>query len=325
VAHSLEVKISIMKRTLINDGRDQKALEFGMVDGESNSLDIMPIKQRLSSSSECCTTFDWAELGSCLKRVKISVSSPGEIRLSTDLNHLTHQCGWSKKLYDRDNDRWYCYRHPTKHLILTRDPVDFLRLKLVLYEGGDECCFFIQFPRMYPHSAPEIYRLSSNPQKKQTGSQQVQTIEESSDEGHKMYHAQTDDLLHNYQYKDWTPIRRLHDIIEWLILLPHFQCNAEDEIMMDNEYPIGQQILKYQQEGSLCTDGNVKNNDTVNSTVEEQQPKQQYQGYSYSNTSLEIEKTDLWLFNQSRFDVGFVPLLPPSSLSSTQSKEDIMM
>jgi len=177
---------------------------------------------------------------------------------------------------------------------------------------------------MYPHSAPEIYRLSSNPQQKQTGSQPAQTIDDISDEGHKTHHAQTDDILHTYHYKDWTPIRRLHDIIEWLILLPHFQCNGEDEIMMDNEYPIGQ-IQKYQQEGSLCTDGNVKNLGAVNSTVEEQQPKQQYQGYScYNNTTLEIEKTDLWLFNQSRFDVGFVPLLPPSSLS-TQTKEDIMM
>lgn len=298
-----------MKRAIINDEGDHKPLEFGMVYGH-DSLETMPIKQQLNS--ECCTAFDWAELGSCLKRVKISVSSPGEIRLSTDLNHLTHQCGWSKNLYHRGNELLYCYHHPTRQVILTRDPVDLLRLKLVLYEGEDECSFFMQFPKMYPHSAPEIYRLPSNQQKKRKGYQQVQTINDISD-----------DKLHNYQYNDWTPIRRLHDIIEWLILLPHFQCNEEDEMMMENEYPPGQ-ILKDQQQGSFCTDDKVNEIDAFPGIVEDQQPKRQVQGHGYSYTSLEIEKTDLWLFNQSRFDVGFVPSLPPASLN-TQSKEDIMM
>jgi hypothetical protein len=100
-----------------------------------------------------------------LKRVKISVSSPGEIRLSNDLEHLTHQCGWSKNLHHHDASWYACYQHQGTTLVLTRDSVDLLRLKLVVeLTQQKECTFYMQFPRMYPHSAPEIYRLSPSSQ-----------------------------------------------------------------------------------------------------------------------------------------------------------------
>jgi hypothetical protein len=303
-----------MKRTLPNDGGEQEqGFSGGGLTDRKNSFEMM--HKRFSSgsssgSSGASTTtgaFDWAELGSCLKRVKISVSSPGEIRLSTDLEHLNHQCGWSKKLY-RDGEHWHFYQHPTKRLFLTRDPVDLLRLKLILYDGedGEEYTFYMQFPRMYPHSPPEIYQLSLK-----------------------------DDDFRTYQYRDWTPIRRLHDLIEWLIALPQLQCTGEDEIMIDNEYQAQQQ----QQHFINCTTtiqsnngkstlfetdhASLNSNSNMNTNIVKlavKQPKQQYQQYSYSDTFTEA-KRDLWIFNQSRFDVGFVPLMPPPPLNPQQEAE----
>jgi len=363
-----------MKRSLLFEVLEKQAA-VAACDAENNQWEE---EEHLNNSN----VLDCSEIGSCLKRVKISVSSPGEIRLSNDFEHLIHQCGWSKKFVDGSN---FCYQDPSKRIFVTRDPVDLLRLKLVhCLREEEEWIFYLRFPRMYPHSAPEIYRLfkrtcSNNIDTytntsfcKNHNSHLLQQIASTSSiaaqiqirqswtprrrcsydyndcnnntssctnntkismEEHQSQMDVVTNAMNNvriYQCNEWTPIRRLHDLIGWLTQLPYY-CSADqdsEDIMTDAEKNEDQVLVKHlnlcSRTGSMESFGNntCNNTTTNNNNINDcmmidhlELPHQQ----QHSSPCME-DKKQLWLFDQTRFDVGFVPSLYPQH---HQNNEDM--
>eukprot|EP00590_Aulacoseira_subarctica_P006975 CAMPEP_0172422514 /NCGR_PEP_ID=MMETSP1064-20121228/8658_1 /TAXON_ID=202472 /ORGANISM="Aulacoseira subarctica , Strain CCAP 1002/5" /LENGTH=140 /DNA_ID=CAMNT_0013163409 /DNA_START=595 /DNA_END=1014 /DNA_ORIENTATION=- len=133
-----------------------------------------------------------------------------------------------------------------------------------------------------------------------------------------------------YQCNEWTPIRRLHDLIGWLTQLPYY-CSADqdsEDIMTDAEKNEDQVLVKHlnlcSRTGSMESFGNntCNNTTTNNNNINDcmmidhlELPHQQ----QHSSPCME-DKKQLWLFDQTRFDVGFVPSLYPQH---HQNNEDM--
>ena len=97
------------------------------------------------------------DIGACLKRIRISSSSPGELALNSDLSHLADELSLC-----RVNHTQWCTRD--QRVRIERDEVDTLRFAVgILTETGEEWSFHLQMPRMYPHQPPKIYRTSRKP------------------------------------------------------------------------------------------------------------------------------------------------------------------
>lgn len=124
--------------------------------------------------------FNCNSIGQSLKRVKIS-TSPGELRLDKDIEILINENQWSPTLPLQNYvpiEQPTSWRSATvsssrsygelcrKNARLIRDPVDPLRLRLTcLHQPFSQSLFerwtyLIQMPRMYPHQAPLITRVT---------------------------------------------------------------------------------------------------------------------------------------------------------------------
>jgi hypothetical protein len=124
--------------------------------------------------------FNCNSIGQSLKRVKIS-TSPGELRLDKDIEILMNENQWCSTLPPQNYvpiEQPSSWRSATtsssrshgelchKNARLVRDPVDPLRLRLTcLHQPFSQSLFerwtyLIQMPRMYPHQAPLITRVT---------------------------------------------------------------------------------------------------------------------------------------------------------------------
>lgn len=127
--------------------------------------------------------FNCNSIGQSLKRVKIS-TSPGELRLDKDIEILINENQWSSTLPSQNNyvpneqQQPLSWRSATvsssrshgelchKNATLVRDPVDPLRLRLTCLHQPfsqsllERWTYLIQMPRMYPHHAPLITRVT---------------------------------------------------------------------------------------------------------------------------------------------------------------------
>mmetsp|Transcript_24039 Transcript_24039/g.34376 ORF Transcript_24039/g.34376 Transcript_24039/m.34376 type:complete len:346 (+) Transcript_24039:294-1331(+) len=122
--------------------------------------------------------FNCNSIGQSLKRVKIS-TSPGELRLDKDIELLINENQWSPTMQNYvPIEQPTSWRSATvsssrsyvelcrKNARLVRDPVDPLRLRLTcLHQPFSQSLFerwtyLIQMPRMYPHQAPLITRVT---------------------------------------------------------------------------------------------------------------------------------------------------------------------
>ena len=332
-----------MKRTLQSStAHQQQEIAFS----QKGRTSVSSLSSKLRQHGPTNNPFDCAELGSCLKRVKISVSSPGEICLSNDLEHLIRQCGWKKVIDDdscvllhshqsqsqqqkfiSDVCEWKWYHDPTKRVFITRDPVDSLRLRLVLFIPRqqpsiqqcqfsleyEEWNFYVQFPRMYPHFPPDVYRLfkrfssvhndssfNRNPQQQQpsivphVSTAQVQvrqslrrctgtTANAMPQDEQIMYNDCKNNNVQVYHYDDWTPIQRLGDLIDWLVQLPYKDTVKQQQHGTDN---------------SSDMEVETDSQDPINGKIHLP---------TNHNGAKEGRKHKELLYNPTRFDIGFVP------------------
>ena len=146
--------------------------------------------------------FDCQSLQRSLKRVRLS-SSPGELCLQRDIRDLVLSHNWIPV----DEEAW---RSPEGYL-LERPDSDPLCLALHLRTNAS--CR-LHFPRMYPHQPPLVRRVHSahiqhiliqEAPPARSGSPCV-----SSDED---MHVPS----HTAVFQQWSPIKRLHDVLEFLI------------------------------------------------------------------------------------------------------------
>ena len=115
-------------------------------------------------------------IGNSMKRMKIS-TSPGELRLNKDMENMIVLNRWIP------NNQLVSTNHsllsPDQKAVLNRDPVDTLRCSLsvmflpddftstpeaapiVPHSHAEKWTFLLQFPRMYPHFPPKIYRITT--------------------------------------------------------------------------------------------------------------------------------------------------------------------
>jgi hypothetical protein len=181
-----------------------------------------------------------------LKRMCLS-TSPGELRLATDLQGLE---GWSYM----GREAYLYFRHDASGATLERDAVDPHRLRLTLPEAYT---FWIQVPRMYPHAPPRVYRVepshhhhggnhshnthptlspSSHQVSRYLGAaavaraglagragppllQRVEVL--SRPPAHSCEsHEEAKKLTSTHTYDEWSPIRRLSDLLDHLLDLP---------------------------------------------------------------------------------------------------------
>lgn len=118
-------------------------------------------------------------IGQSLKRVKIS-TSPGELRLDKDIELLINENQWcsAPQNFVPIEQQPMPWRSATisstrsygelcrKNARLVRDPVDPLRLRLTCLHQpfsqslSERWTYLIQMPRMYPHQAPLITRVT---------------------------------------------------------------------------------------------------------------------------------------------------------------------
>ena len=121
--------------------------------------------------------FNCNSIGQSLKRVKIS-TSPGELRLDKDIEILINENQWSSTPQNYVPIEPTSWRSATisssrsygelcrKNARLVRDPVDPLRLRLTCLHQpfsqslSERWTYLIQMPRMYPHQAPLITRVT---------------------------------------------------------------------------------------------------------------------------------------------------------------------
>jgi len=125
---------------------------------------------------------DCSTIRSSLKRIKIS-TSPGELRLNSDLLALQNELGWKEVEQGQPQSQCgstnkgasTCLCSPNNRMQVTRDEVDRLRIKLSVCARNDEQIrhdhqrqhdsqaasfhFLMQLPKMYPHSPPVVYRV----------------------------------------------------------------------------------------------------------------------------------------------------------------------
>lgn len=102
-----------------------------------------------SSASLTSSSFDCQSLQHSLKRVRLS-SSPGELRLQSDLRQLVLNGPWEQV----QEDTWSC---PSLSCSLERSSVDPLCL-LFIFRNTAACA--LQFPRMYPHQPPILSQMN---------------------------------------------------------------------------------------------------------------------------------------------------------------------
>lgn len=218
--------------------------------------------------------FNYNSIGQSLKRVKIS-TSPGELRLDKDIEILINENQWCSTLPQQNyvpSEQPSSWRSATtsssrsygelchKNARLVRDPVDPLRLRLTcLHQPLSQSLFerwtyLIQMPRMYPHQAPLITRVTREiiPNENMARISNVATIVASSV---MQMHAEPpvpDQILictpplprnkfdaavtnreHNYEnskrlaidaataiYNSWSPISTLGDLLDFLMTIP---------------------------------------------------------------------------------------------------------
>ena len=143
------------------------------------------MKRSTSSSSD-------GPISSTFKRVKVS-TSPGELRVERDMEHLLRHHHWNVANFNCCNNdpswngqlqqRGTAFELSRKNASLIRDPVDPLRMRLItLYyppaaatataaansnhhhrrhsSTVERWVYHIRIPRMYPHIPPDIYRVS---------------------------------------------------------------------------------------------------------------------------------------------------------------------
>jgi len=147
------------------------------------------------------TAFDCQSLESSLKRVRLSCS-PGELRLLRDLKSLNWDILRS--------DQW---RKGSVRLT----QVHPLRL---LLEWKQQRRLWIQIPRRYPHKPPVISRLEGWSEIEQILITEAPPM---SSQGHK-WDPSCNDLQATCPpstrvYSQWSPIRHLQDLLDYLLLL----------------------------------------------------------------------------------------------------------
>ena len=222
-----------------------------------------------------------------LKRFKIS-TTPGELRLTKDIEDIQMEFHW----YHQGNSKRLI--SPDQRTSLERDLVDPLRIciRLIHFE------FFIQFPRLYPHASPVVYRITRCFGKlflkfsfsfvmylifcltKYLSIENTWNLKDNEESYPKIIISNQhppksiiqDDS--NAFYKYWTPICRLIDLINWLHDYQHIHSENDD---------------KYQNTGEISAQTIICN--TGNDEVME-------------NTKY-INKAYTSLFHPNRFDVGF--------------------
>eukprot|EP00814_Leptocylindrus_danicus_P020593 CAMPEP_0116026812 /NCGR_PEP_ID=MMETSP0321-20121206/14147_1 /TAXON_ID=163516 /ORGANISM="Leptocylindrus danicus var. danicus, Strain B650" /LENGTH=315 /DNA_ID=CAMNT_0003499829 /DNA_START=174 /DNA_END=1121 /DNA_ORIENTATION=- len=155
------------------------------------------------------------DIGACLKRIRISSSSPGELALNSDLSHMADELSLC-----RVNHTQWCTRDQSVRI--ERDEVDTLRFAVgILTETGEEWSFHLQMPRMYPHQPPVIYRTmrrpSANHEQQQLG--EILVSNDPNPHNDNEYSPRhSDDIF--AVYEGWSPVSRLKDLILWMATLP---------------------------------------------------------------------------------------------------------
>lgn len=160
-----------------------------------------------------------------LKRVRLS-TSPGELRLELDLEHLATAMHWTQV----NNHRW-----GSKHgVILERRRQDPMSLVLHFDQSTK---IWMQVPRCYPHEPPVITHVQ-HPYVLHV----IVTLEPAM---HSMMTIQSDTTL---VYDKWSPVRQLSDLLDYLTAtLSQRQCHhrhistptlLSDEDMQEAPKPI---------------------------------------------------------------------------------------
>ena len=202
----------------------QHSQQLGSHSGSSNSM----VFQRSSSTS----SFDCQVIQHSLKRVRLS-SSPGELRLNTDLKHLTHHHPPHQQSAHQasaptlppttstwiqvHDDEW---TNPATGSRLVRCPVDPLRL--FVHSADGRTCVSLQIPRMYPHSPPVVTRQGNF----EGGGQYSM---DATNDGLQELRAQ----LHEW----WSPVKSLVHALDFL--QPALTTTMDDAVMMGSGFQPG--------------------------------------------------------------------------------------
>ena len=171
--------------TTIDAGVPLHSIFGGEHDGAVNHF-------RLEPASSSSSSFDCQFLQHSLKRVRLS-SSPGELRLQSDLKYLVLEGGWRQV----QDDEWEC---SAQHCRLERmDPLRLLftwrddnnhshhaKNNNTTNSGGEDnhphplhttSTASLQFPKMYPHRPPivsQIYQRREQQRRQEHQEQQLQ-------------------------------------------------------------------------------------------------------------------------------------------------------
>jgi len=144
----------------------------------------------------------------------------------------------------------------------------------------------MQFPRMYPHSPPVVYRM--NDLAKISVRQRMHRFET------RRPPCEDDHEVAVYHYDDWSPIRRLEDLLDWLLTLP-----LSESRMAPGESSSSSQMMDYDH----CSVG-----------VRVMLPRRN--NIHDDNNTQPIRKHLESVYNPTRFDVGY-PSTPAAIHNST--------
>lgn len=256
---------------------------------------------------------DWLDCQSLqrsLKRMKVTTSYPGEIRLQRDIRHATESEGWQ---VEQGVKTWRAPALVQQHSHVALQPFMIVRQSaeepLQINVLWDNWSIWLDMPKLFPHRPPRIRSVMDN-----THSRVCPRLifQEFPDQHHGDHAESLPSRVRNVEdevnLSGWNPILRLHEILHLVLAAVHrhFRVTARNE-------PIAQSSLHNSfpkpKHSSLLLRTSTRPSSLL--LIQKDQCLQQH------NNALIDEKLEI--FPPNRFDCGYERYQSSVRVSTTSS------